>query len=328
MRRRDFIAILGGAAAAWPLVTRPQQKAMPVIGFLSTRSARESEALVAGFRSGLKEAGFVEGQNVAVEYRWADSQFDRLPSLAAELVALRVAVIATLGGPLSALAAKAATTTIPIVFALSVDPVKLGLVASLSRPGGNITGVAHLGATLSGKRLQLLRELVPQTNVIAVLVNSKIPEGQIQLKEVQEAARSIRQKIVIFNASTSAEIDAAFAGLGHKGARALVVTNDPFLNGQREQFAALAARHSVPTIYPWRENVEAGGLMSYGTASLAASYGQVGNYVGRILKGARPADLPVVQPTKFDLVVNAKTAKALGIKIPESILTQADRVIE
>ena len=328
MRRRQFIAILGCAATVWPLVARPQPKAMPLIGFLSTRSAHESEHLVAGFRSGLKGAGFVEGRNVAVEYRWADSQFDRLPSLANELVALRVAVIATLGGPLSALAAKAATTTIPIVFALGVDPVKLGLVASLNRPGGNITGVAQLGATLSGKRLQLLRELVPQANVIAVLVNPKTPDAQTQSSDMREAARAVGQQIVFLNASTAVEIDAAFTGLRHKSAGALVVTNDPLFNGQRELFAALAVRHKVPAIYGWRENVEAGGLMSYGTANLAASYGQVGNYVGRILKGARPADLPVVQPTKFDLVVNTKAAKALGIKLPQSILVQADLVIE
>ena len=328
MKRREFITFLGGAATAWPLIARPQPKAMPVVGFLSTRSARESEALVAGFRAGLKESGFVEGQNVVVEYRWAEAQFDRLPSLAAELVALHVAVIATLGGPLSALAAKSATGTIPIVFALGVDPVKLGLVASLSRPGGNITGVAQLGATLSGKRLQLLRELVPQASVIAVLVNPKTPDAQTQIKDTDEAARAIGQQIVFLNASIAVEIDAAFDSLVQKGARALVVTNDPLFNGQRERFAALAARHRVPAIYGWRDQVEAGGLMSYGTASLAASYAQVGNYVGRILKGAKAADLPVVQPTKFDLAVNAKTAKSLGIKIPESILALADLVVE
>jgi putative ABC transport system substrate-binding protein len=329
MRRRQFITVLGGAAVTWPLGGRAQQKAMPLIGFLSTRSAKESESLVRGFRSGLKEAGFVEGQNITVEYRWADSQYERLPVLAAELVALRVAVIATLGGTLSALAAKAATTTIPIVFALGEDPVRVGLVSSLSQPGGNMTGVAQLGATLSAKRLQLLRELVPQASVIAVLINPKnTSAGKTQAKEVQEAARAVGQQIVFLNASTVQEIDAAFAGLVQKGARALLVPSDPLFNGQREHFAALALRHKVPTIYAWGENVEAGGLISYGSANLAATYAQVGSYVGRILKGAKPAELPVVQPTHFDLAVNAKTAKALGIKIPQSILVQADRVIE
>ena len=301
---------------------------MPLIGFLSTRSSAESQPLVAGFHAGLGEVGFAEGRNVAVEYRWANAQFERLPALAAELVATRVAVIATVGGPLSALSAKAATTAIPIVFALGVDPVKLGLVASLSQPGGNITGIAQLGATLSGKRLQLLRELVPQAKVIAVIVNPRTPDAQTQTKDVQQAAAAIGQQIIFINASTAAEIDAAFSSLGPKGARALMVTNDPLFNGLREQFASLAARHKVPAIYGWRDQVEAGGLMSYGTASLAASYAQVGNYVGRILKGAKAAELPVVQPTKFDLVVNAKTAKALGIAIPESILLLADHVIE
>jgi putative ABC transport system substrate-binding protein len=325
MRRREFIAFLGGAGVAWPLAARAQQSGIPVIGYLGAGSPSPSAPFVAAFRQGLGESGYVEGQNVAIEYRFAEGRDDQLPVLAADLVGRRVDVIVTFGGG-APRAAKAASQTIPIVFALGGDPVAIGLVSSLARPGGNVTGVCWLGGELTSKRLELLSELVPHARAIALLVNPNNPQTHM-MQGVQEAARTKGVQLPILYAGSESEIDAAFASLPQVNADALVVTAEPFINSRRQQIVALAARHAVPAIYGIREYAAIGGLISYG-ASLTAAYRQVGIYTGRILKGAKPAELPVQQSTTFELVVNLNTAKALGLTVPPSILSRADEVIE
>ncbi|HWX30991.1 MAG TPA: ABC transporter substrate-binding protein [Steroidobacteraceae bacterium] len=326
MRRREFISLLGGAAAAWPLAARAQQPAMPVIGFLSGTSPET--ARLRAFRQGLKDAGFIEGENVAIEYRWADDQTDRLPALAAELAQRRVAVIAAIGGIPSALAAKAATTTIPIVFLVGVDPVRLGLVSNLPRPGGNLTGINVINSELASKRLELLRALVPGAIRIGVLVDPTNASGtDATLRDVGAAARTMGLQIQVLNASTSLELDAAFATLVRERSAALIVGSTPFFFDRRVQLALLAARHAAPAIYQDRHHAEVGGLISYG-ANLGDAYRHVGVYAGRILKGAKPADLPIVQPTRFELVINVSTARMLGLTVPDALLATADEVIE
>jgi putative ABC transport system substrate-binding protein len=325
IRRREFITLLGGATVARPLTAHAQQPAMPVIGFLRTTSLADSTQHVTAFRQGLKEAGFVEGQNVAIEYRWAEGQYDRLRALVADLVDRKVAVIAA-NSP-SALAAKTATTTIPIVFTTGDDPVNLGLVASLSRPTGNVTGVTFFGGALVAKQLELLHELIPQAPVISVLVNPDYPGTAFQLRDVQEAAHTLGHPMHVLNASTGSEINTAFATIAQQRTHALLVAGDPFFLSRLSQFVTLSARHAVPTIYPQREYVAGGGLISYGSSVMDA-YRQVGVYVGRILKGAKPTDLPVVRATKFELVINLQTAKLLGLEVPPSLLARADEVIE
>jgi putative tryptophan/tyrosine transport system substrate-binding protein len=327
MKRRDFITLLGGAAA-WPTVARAQQAAMPVIGFLHPGSPEAFANLVAVFRKGLSETGYVDGQNVTIEYRWAHNDYDRLSGLAADLVRRRVAVIVTPIGAGSALAAKAATTTIPIVFSAGVDPVALGLVASFNRPGGNITGIVGLTAELGAKRLGLLHELLPGAARFAVLVNPKNrSSAEAQTKDVQSAAGTIGRQIEVFTASTNSGIDTAFASLVQKRADALIVSADPMFVDRRVQLATWAARHMLPAVAAGREFAEAGILMSYG-ASNTDRYRQVGIYTGRILKGEKPADLPVMQSTRFELVINVQTAKVLGLDVPPALLARADEVIE
>ena len=313
--------------AAWPLSLHAQQTSMPVIGFLGSRSPSESTYVVAAFRRGLGEAGFVEGRNCLIAFRWADGRYDQLPALAAELVALRPAVLFSAGGSPPALAAKAATSTIPVVFSAASDPVRLGLVASLNRPGGNVTGMASFNLELAGKRLEKLKELVPAAGIIGYLVNPAGPAGRAEASDALAAARALGIELHVLEAGTANEIDAAFAGLERLRVGGLVVQGDPFLDSQRERLVALSARHTVPASYMWREYVAAGGLMSYGT-SLPDSYRQAGIYVGRILKGDKPADLPVMQPTKFELAINLKTAKTLGLTVPPTLLAIADEVVE
>jgi ABC-type uncharacterized transport system substrate-binding protein len=325
--RRKFLATLGGTAVAWPLAARAQQPGKPVVGFLHSVSDQAIPSSALGFRRGLAETGYVEGRNVEVEYRWAEGRYERLPSLAADLVRRHVAVIAAGGTAAPALAAKAATSTIPIVFQTGSDPVKDGLVASLNRPGGNVTGVSRMSFTLAPKRLELLHELVPKATAIAFLVNPANPVAASQIQEIREPARSLGLRVHVLEASSERQIEIAFETLTQQRAGALLIANDTFLSGQRELFIALAARHAVPVTYPGREAVAAGGLMSY-DASAEDSFRQVGTYVGRILKGERPADLPVLQPTKFELAINVKTAKTLGLDVPPMLIARADEMIE
>jgi len=326
MRRREFIAFVGCTAAAWPLAARAES-AMPVIGFLNSASSQPFANYVASFRAGLKTTGYVDGQNVVIEFRWAEGHYDRLPEMAADLVRRKVAVLVSTGGSPSITAAKAATTTIPIVFTTGSDPVRLGLVTSLSHPGGNITGVDFFITQMESKRLGLLRALVPGVQLIAVLLNPNQPIYARQKTDVEEAAHATGQQIHLLSASNESEIDAAFATAMQLRAGAMLVGADPFLNSQRDKIVALAARHAIPAIYEQREHALAGGLMSYGT-NLSEAYRQAGVYTGRILKGEKPGDLPVVQSTKFEFVINLKTAKALGIEVPPNLSAEADEIIE
>jgi ABC-type uncharacterized transport system substrate-binding protein len=327
IRRREFITLLGGAAAAWPMASRGQQGAMPTIGYLSTRSLSEAKYVTDAFAQGLNENGYVESRNLAIEFRWADLQYDRLPTLASDLVRRQVAVIAAVGGIHSGLAAKAATSTIPIVFVSAGDPVTFGLVTSLNRPGGNVTGISMITVALAPKRLELLHELVPAPAAIAMLVNPTSPYVEAETADVKASARVLGRQLRVLNAGTAQEIDAAFATLVQQRAGALLVSGDPFFDSERDRLVALAARYSVPAIYQWREFATIGGLISYGTSILDA-YRQAGVYVGKILKGATPADMPVLQPTRFETVVNLKTAKALGVAVPDKLIVAADEVIE
>jgi putative ABC transport system substrate-binding protein len=327
LKRREFVTLLGGAAVAWPLVARAQQSAMPVIGFLSSGAPGPFAETTAAFSRSLSDAGYLAGRNVTIEFRWAEGQYDRLPALAGDLVRHRAAVIAVAGGAVSALAAKAATSTIPIVFMMGDDPVQIGLVASLNRPGGNVTGVSLFIRELMSKRFELLTELVPNAATIALLVNPANPNAATDVRDAQVAARGRGRQIVVLNASTTAEIDQAFASLVQQGAGALLIGTDIFFTNQRAQIVALASRYGVPTMHLWREYVVDGGLVSYGT-SHTEPYRQAASYVARILKGEKPADLPVIQPTKFELVINLKTARALGLTVPLTLQVAADEVIE
>jgi putative ABC transport system substrate-binding protein len=327
MRRRAFITLLGGAAVAWPLAARAQQSGpMPAIGFLGGSSLTERRPLLAAFRQALTEAGFVEGQNVAIEYRWAEGQYDHLPALAAELVRRQVALVVAGDGP-SALAAKAATTTIPIVFSTGIDPVQVGLVTSLNRPGGNLTGVNMVAGPLPAKQLGLLHDLVPAAGTIAVLINPNNANAERDAATVQDAARAIGVQILVTRAVVETDFENVFAILARERAGALLINNDVFFTSRRDQIVALAARQALPLMSAWREFPVAGGLISYGP-SLSAAYRQIGLYTGKILKGAKPADLPVVQPTAFELVINLKTAKMLGLNVPLHLQQLADEVIE
>jgi putative tryptophan/tyrosine transport system substrate-binding protein len=327
VNRRAFISLIGGTAAAWPLVVHAQQPTVQLVGWLSARSPREAESVLQAFLQGLGEVGYFEGKNVTIEYRWAEGHYDRLPALAAELVQQQVAVIAATGGEPSPLAAKAATTSIPIVFTAGGDPVEAGLVASLNQPGGNVTGTTIMGIEMGPKRLDLVRQLVPNATSVAMLVNPKFPLGSTEARDVQGATRSLGMRFHVLFASTEGEIDAAFADIVRQKTDLLIIATDPFLLGQRGQIVGLAARCAVPTMYFLREFVEAGGLMSYGP-DIANGYRQAGVYTGRILSGAKPATLPVWRPTHFLLILNLKTAKALGLDVSDRLLALADEVIE
>ena len=327
MERRAFITLLGGAAATWPLAARAEQPALPVIGFLGAPSRASYGPNVAAIHQGLKEAGYIESTNLAIEHRWADGQYDRLPALASELAGKGVTVIVCVGGAPAVIAAKHVTSTIPIVFTMTADPVQLGLVASLNRPGGNITGIAFMGLALEAKRLEMLRELVPTAKLIAVLINPGNPQAEIQTDELVAAGRTAGQDILVLKASNNSEIEAAFAALADRGAGAIMIGQDTFFTSQPAEFAALAKRYAMPVMSPWRDHVAAGALISYG-ASITDAYRQAGFYTGRILKGEKPANLPVVQPTKFELTINLNTAKALGLTVPPSLLARADELIE
>jgi len=327
MRRREFISLIGGAAAVWPLAARAQQPAMPVIGFLSGTSSKGYAPYLAAFREGLREGGFVEGQNVTIEYRWADDHYERLPELAADLVTRRVALIAAAGGSPAALAAKSATTTIPIVFQIGVDPVKAGLVSSLNQPGGNITGFANLALEVGPKRLELLHRLVPNATNIAVLVNPARSNVEAEIKDMQSAANKLGLQLNVLYASTERDFDKVFATSVQLRAGGVVISGDPFFNTRSEELAAMAIHYMVPAIYQFHEFAAAGGLVSYGS-SIKNTHREAGIYTARILKGEKPADLPVQEPSKVELIINLKTAKTLGLEIPPSILTSADEVIE
>ena len=327
MRRREFISLIGGAAAVWPLAARAQQPAMPVIGFLSGTSSKGYAPYLAAFREGLREGGFVEGQNVTIEYRWADDHYERLPELAADLVTRRVALIAAAGGSPAALAAKSATTTIPIVFQIGVDPVKAGLVSSLNQPGGNITGFANLALEVGPKRLELLHRLVPNATNIAVLVNPARSNVEAEIKDMQSAANKLGLQLNVLYASTERDFDKVFATSVQLRAGGVVISGDPFFNTRSEELAAMAIHYMVPAIYQFHEFAAAGGLVSYGS-SIKNTHREAGIYTARILKGEKPADLPVQEPNKVELIINLKTAKTLGLEIPPSILTSADEVIE
>ena len=326
MRRREFITLLGSAAAAWPPAARAQQSGMPIVGFLSARSQEDSANLVPAFRAGLGEKGYVEDRNVMIEFHWAEGHYDRFPAFAGELVAHRVAAIVTTSSA-GALAAKAATSAIPIVFLTGEDPVQLGLVSTLNRPTGNVTGVATLTNILAPKQLQLLREVVPTATLIGFLANPTNPITETDVREVKSAASATRQRVLVVNARDDGELETAFTALVQKHAGALLVMSDPFLLSRPEKIVALAARNALPVMHPYREFPMAGGLMSYGT-DIADAYRHLGIYAGKILMGAKPADLPVQQSVKVELIVNVKTAKALGITFPEAILQRADEVIE
>jgi putative tryptophan/tyrosine transport system substrate-binding protein len=325
MQRREFIALAGGALAAWPGDVRAQSP-LPVIGFISARAPGESASVLAGFRKGLGDAGYVEGRNLHIAARWAEGHYDRLPGFVNDLVRQQVLVIVTFGPP-AAIAAKNAGTSIPIVFTVGFDPVRAGLVASLNRPGGNMTGVSFFSVSLAGKRLGLLRELVSSGGMTAVLINPSYPDAEMQVRDVEAATRDATGRVVILHASNHAEIDAAFTAMKERRANALMVAGDPFFDTARERIVGLAARSSIPAIYHWREFVTDGGLMSYG-ASINDAYRQAGDYAGRIIRGEKPADLPVMLPTKFELVINLRTAKALRLTVPPTLLATADEVIE
>ena len=325
MKRRQFMTLLGGAAVAWPVAARGQQPAMPVIGFLRSTSLAASAPMIAGFRQGLTATGFKEGQNVAIEYRYADNQLERLPGLIAELIRLPVAVI--VANVNAALAAKAATTTVPIVFATGSDPIVDGLVASLNRPGGNVTGASFVSGLLGAKRLEMLRQLVPTAGTMAMLVGTDTLEARIERRDVELAAQALGQQLIVAPVTSEGEFDGAFTSIVERGAKAVLVGTGPLLTSNRGRLVALAARHAIPAIYALREFVEAGGLMSYG-ASTVEAYRQTGIYAGRVLKGEKPADLPVMQSTKFELVINLKAAKALGLSMPPTLLAVADEMIE
>jgi putative ABC transport system substrate-binding protein len=325
MRRRDFISLVGGATVSWPFAAQAQL--VPVVGFLSSRSPAESASVVAAFRQGLGERGIFDGQNTNIEFRWAEGQYDRLPRLASELVSRHVSLIAATGDAVSALAAKGATATIPIVFVIGGDPVRFDLVASMNRPGGNITGVSLISSALGAKRLGLMYDLVPNAAVVGLLVNPDNPNAEPERKDVQEAALTMGQKIYTVTAKTERELEPAFANLIEQRVGGLLVATDPFLLSQREQLVALSSRHMIPTMYQFREFATSGGLMSYGT-NITGAYRQAGLYSGQILKGEKPADLPVFQQTKLELVINLKAAKALGLKVPNTLLVFADEVLE
>jgi putative tryptophan/tyrosine transport system substrate-binding protein len=327
MKRRDIMVGVGAMAAAWPLAARAQQPLLPVIGYLSARSSASDASMLSAFHRGLNDSGYAVGKNVAIEFRWGDGQYDRLPALAEDLVRRNVAVIVTSGGELSALAAKQATSRIPLVISVGEDPVRYGFVASLNRPGGNITGVTSLLGTLGAKQLGLLRDLVPKSGMVAMLVNPSDPWAEVQIANTEAAALAVSQPLMVLRANTRPDIDAAFAALVEKKIGALLVANSPFFVTQAEYLIALSTRLALPTVYFRREMADAGGLMSYGS-STAELYGQMGTYAGKILGGANPADLPFMQATRFELVINLKTAKALGLEIPPTLLARADEVIE